>query len=486
FDLVYNALISTLRSYPGPKLWAISNIPSSISILRGKSHLDILKLHEKYGSVIRVGPNELFFNSPQAFQDIYGIRPGKPQFAKAPSFYGSKMNGVRDSIAGYLNNEAHSGQRRLLSHAFSDRCLRDQEEGIVTFIDLLISRLRERTKKGPENKAQEDMMSWFNFTTFDITGDLMFAETFDCPKDSKLHPWISLICATVKGITFLTVLNHFTLLRKLQEWCLPESIRNQMLKHFNLCAQKADRRLEKGTTRPDLMSTILKHGLSDEKGRFIENQPLMSREEIHSNSVFITIAGSETSASLLSGCVYYLCKNPNAMAILTEEIRSAFSQDSDITSTKCSRLSYLNAVIEESFLLYPPLVTNLPRIIPEGGYTLDGNMIPGGVTVSTHHYASYHASAHFFLPEAFIPLRWLGSDTRFQDDKREVVQPFSLGPRNCLGKNLAYLEIRVILSKLFYNFNLQICKESESWIDQEVYTLWDKPALMIELQDRMA
>ncbi|KAJ5691115.1 hypothetical protein N7488_011850 [Penicillium malachiteum] len=259
------------------------------------------------------------------------------------------------------------------------------------------------------------------------------------------------------------VLNHFTLLRKLQEVCLPESLRKQMLKNFNLSPQKADRRLEKGTSRPDFMSAILKHGLSDEKERFIENQPHMSREEIHSNAVFITIAGSETSASLLSGCVYYLCKNANVMAILTEEIRSTFSEDRDITSTKCSRLSYLNAVIEESLRWYPPLVTNLPKIIPEGGDTIDGNMIPGGVTVSTHHYASYHASANFALPEKFIPERWLG-DTRFQDDKRDVVQPFSLGPRNCLGRNY----------------------ESADWIDQKVYIIWDKPALMIELQDRMA
>ncbi|KAJ5713882.1 uncharacterized protein N7483_011063 [Penicillium malachiteum] len=486
FELVYNALISPLRSYPGPKLWAISNIPSSISILRGKSHLDMLKLHEKYGSVVRIGPDELSFNSAQAFQDIYGFRPGKPQLAKDFKLYGSKTNGIRDSIAGYLDNEAHTRQRRLLSHAFSDRCLREQEEVIVNFIDLLISRLRERTQIGPDNKAKEDIKSWFNFVTFDITGDLMFAETFDCLKDSRLHPWISLIFATLKGITFIAVLNHFTILRKLQEVCIPESVRKQMLKNFNLSAQKADRRLEKGTSRPDFMSAILKHGLSDEKERFIENQPHMRREEIHSNSVFITIAGSETSASLLSGCVYYLCMNPNAMAILTQEVRSAFSRDSDITSTKCSRLSYLNAVIEESLRLYPPLVTNLTRIIPDGGDTIDGNMIPGGVTVSTHHYASYHSSANFFVPEAFIPERWLGSDARFQDDKRDVVQPFSLGPRNCLGRNLAYIEIRMILSKLLFNFDLQICKESEDWIDQKVYTIWDKPALMIELHDRMA
>lgn len=163
--------------------------------MRGRSHIKILSLHNRYGPVVRVGPNELSFNSPQAFQDIYGFRPGKQQLAKDPKLYASKLNGVRDSIAGYLDNEAHTRQRRLLSHAFSDKCLREQEDVIISFVDFLILRLRERTTGNADRKSKEDIKSWFNFITFDITGDLMFGETFDCLKDSKLHPWISLnIC----------------------------------------------------------------------------------------------------------------------------------------------------------------------------------------------------------------------------------------------------------------------------------------------------
>lgn len=245
----------------------------------------MLSMHNKFGPVLRIGPNELSFNSPQAFQDIYGFRPGKPQLAKDPKLYASKLNGVRDSIAGYLDNESHTRQRRLLSHAFSDKCLREQEGVIVPFVDLLVSRLRERAQMNKNDKSEEDIKSWFNFVTFDITGDLMFAETFGCLENSKLHPWISLIFATLKGITFLTVVNQFSLLRKMQDICLPEYLRGQMMKHFNLSAQKADRRLEKGTTRPDFMSSILKHGLCDEEEQFIEDQPIMSRAEIHANSV---------------------------------------------------------------------------------------------------------------------------------------------------------------------------------------------------------
>jgi cytochrome P450 len=142
------------------------------------------------------------------------------------------------------------------------------------------------------------------------------------------------------------------------------------------------------------------------------------------------------------------------MTNLCSEIRSAFSADKDITSAQCAHLSYFSAVIEESFRLYPPVATVLLRVVPEGGDNVDGYIVPERVsddvatlekwrvaahcesqtTVSTHHYASYRSAANFALPEQFIPERWLGCDERFRNDRRDVLQPFSLGPRGCIGK----------------------------------------------------
>ena len=92
-----------------------------------------------------------------------------------------------------------------------------------------------------------------------------------------------------------------------------------------------------------------------------------------------TMAGSETSASILSGCMYYLCKHPNMMERLRREIRTTFSNDADVTSYKCTKIEYLNNVIDEAFRLYPPFVTNLPRLVPKGGGTVDGHILPEGV-----------------------------------------------------------------------------------------------------------
>ncbi|KAJ5818156.1 hypothetical protein N7474_003747 [Penicillium riverlandense] len=171
---------------------------------------------------------------------------------------------------------------------------------------------------------------------------------------------------------------------------------------------------------------------------------------------------------------------------LVTEIRSAFAKDSDISFRTITSLPYLTAVIEESLRLYPPFVTSLARIVPAGGAMIDEHFVPEGTIVACHHYASYHSSSNFTFPNDFIPERWLGIDARFNKDKKDVLQPFSLGPRNCLGKNLAYCEIRLILCKLLYHFNLALCPESANWTDQKVYFLWDKPALLVTLTDRLA
>jgi hypothetical protein len=173
------------------------------------------------------------------------------------------------------------------------------------------------------------------------------------------------------------------------------------VEHFDLAARRVDRRLETKTTRPDFMSAILQNGLSESKEQDRYGPRMTTRAEIHSNAfmyVFsesllnyngsmgkltknfsLIIAGSETSATLLCGCIFYLCTNPHAMSHLVGEILSAFHSAEDITFRSSAALPYLSAVIEESLRMYPPFVTSLARIIPAGGAAVDGHFVPEGV-----------------------------------------------------------------------------------------------------------
>ncbi|EON70092.1 hypothetical protein W97_09358 [Coniosporium apollinis CBS 100218] len=189
-SLYQRQIVEFLRPwiFYGPKLWAISPIPSQLSILSGRNHLDISALHTRYGPVVRIGPTELVFFSAQVFRDIYGFRPGGRSCLKSRRQYVLPPNGA-DNLVSAVGNSTHSKQRRLLAQAFSERALREQEGLIRAYVDTLVAKLREAARQGgPERKAAVDIKNWLNYTTFDITGDLMFGEPFVCLKESKLHP----------------------------------------------------------------------------------------------------------------------------------------------------------------------------------------------------------------------------------------------------------------------------------------------------------
>lgn len=132
--------------------------------------------------------------------------------------------------------------------------------------------------------------------------------------------------------------------------------------------------------------------------------------------------------------------------------------------------------------MYPPVPVGIPRIVPKdnGGRVICGKWVPSDTRVSIHHYATYHSPDNFKNPDQFIPERWLG-DPEYADDKREAVQPFSYGPRNCIGQNMAQHEMRLLFASVLANFDMKLCDESRNWMDQKVYVLWEKKPLIVRL-----
>ena len=109
-----------------------------------------------------------------------------------------------------------------------------------------------------------------------------------------------------------------------------------------------------------------------------------------------------------------------------------------------------------------------------------GRSIPGDVSIGVHIFATHISPSHFKNAQEFHPERWLG-DPEYADDHLSAVEPFGVGPRNCLGKNLAWHELRLLLATLLLHFDISLAEESQGWIDQRVYTLWEKPPLMVDL-----
>ena len=133
------------------------------------------------------------------------------------------------------------------------------------------------------------------------------------------------------------------------------------------------------------------------------------------------IAGTETTATALSGTTYHLLRNPKTLKKLTEEIRSTFDDFDDITLEGLARLKYLQAVLQEGLRMYPPVPIGLPRKTPSEGTMIEGEWIPGNVAISANHFASYRMSEHWKYPYEFHPERWLG-DPDYKDDHLDAME----------------------------------------------------------------
>jgi len=175
-----------LRNFPGPKLAAATPFPFVWRLLNGRFPAWTKYLHAKYGVVVRVHPDELSFIGSSAWQDIYMARPQLPK----PTFGVLETPNGAPSIGTIPDPETHGKQRKIISYAFSERALREQEYILQRYSDLLITRLHDQIKEG-KGVQEVNICDWYNFTTFDVLGDLCFGDSFHCLEKGDNHPWVS-------------------------------------------------------------------------------------------------------------------------------------------------------------------------------------------------------------------------------------------------------------------------------------------------------
>lgn len=243
--------------------------------------------------------------------------------------------------------------------------------------------------------------------------------------NSEYDPWVSTIFESLKAATAVGMIRKYPLAFKLFEKCLPASLDKKRQEHFSHSTTRVTKRLEKGQNSEgtDLWDLVL----SQKEGRGL------TRDEMDANSSLFMIAGTETTATLLSGLTYLLLNNPDCMKKLNEEIRTQFDSADDMTMERLAALPYLGACIKETFRMYPPVPLSLPRQTPANGSTVCGTFIPPNTVIGIPQHAMYMSERNFKRPTEFLPQRWLG-DSEFDSDQKQCLQPFSVGSRDCLGK----------------------------------------------------
>ncbi|KAK2037682.1 cytochrome P450 [Colletotrichum somersetense] len=467
--LIYNVYFHPLCRYPGPKLWAATKIPYTRSLFSGKLHRRILELHQEYGPIVRIGPDELAYNDSKAWRDLHGHLKGQT------GDHGRDPVTTRDLGEGIIGakREDHPRFRRALAYGFSAQAMKEQQPIIMGYVDMFIQRLHQTCASGSQ---PVDMVHWYDFVTFDILGDLAFGESFGCLKGSKYHTWVKIIFDNVKASALAIELRRIPTVAWLLEYLVPAHLMEQQKLHKDFTRRKVAKRLEAKVDRPDYMHSMLRNR---------ENQTKFTLPELESTASTIIIAGSETTSTALAGITYFLVTHPKAMEKLCDEVRTSFATEDEINMNSVQNLRYIGAVINEGIRMFPPVATGVPRKVSKGGGVFLDRFVPEGTLVQVCHWAMYHSSENFALPDSFVPERWLDEDARFANDRKDSFQPFSLGPRSCIGINLAIAEMHLILARVIWSFDMKLHPDSRGWFDgMPTYVLWQKDPLRVCLTAR--
>ncbi|KAJ5471471.1 hypothetical protein N7530_008828 [Penicillium desertorum] len=172
------------------------------------------------------------------------------------------------------------------------------------------------------------------------------------------------------------------------------------------------------------------------------------------DSYLMPSEGFDTLSTALCATIFYLSHYPYAYSLLADEIRTTFRSSEDIQQgERFKECKYLNACINESLRISPPICTFAPREIEEGGEIIDGNLVPEGYIVGTSIYAIQRNPEYFPRPHVYLPERWLTAD---ESQTKAAFIPFSMGPRACIGSSLAMSELQVTIAVLIWTFDFKL------------------------------
>ncbi|TLS30452.1 hypothetical protein PpBr36_02462, partial [Pyricularia pennisetigena] len=467
-NAIYNVFFHPLHNFPGPKSHAISRIPYTYHWMRGDLVRHVAALHRVHGDIVRLAPGELSFGDPRAWQDIMG--GGSRDLQKWDGLYG-----VPRFLPTHIQNTTDKARHRMLRRAmrpgFSDAALRAQEHVVASHVDRFIQKLRDR------RGAVVDLELWYRFIVFDVIGDLVFGESFGCAKSSEFHPWIRDICDTGAMMSYLMAANMYPIVRDVVNFLIDGLAKSGFAAQKKTLVPILERRLRSKTQRLDLVNPLIEN-MEEWKWTI---------DDLIPHAIVFVGAGSETTAGVLGAVTAFLLENPEAMARAKEEVRSAFLSDSDINLERVeSRLPFLRACTDEALRLYPQSGCASLRITGDNDI-ICGVPIPPKTVVGIWPYAVYRDPKLWRKPDEFHPERWLG-DPEYANDVREAFNPFHVGSRDCIGRGLAIMELRLVMARMIYNFDMRLVgagmkDDPRTWVDRQknFFIVWKRVPLEVVL-----
>ncbi|KAL3474767.1 cytochrome P450 [Aspergillus californicus] len=442
--ILYRLWLHPLAHIPGPFLARATGLWRTWRYVTGNWHKDIVALHDHYGKAVRVSPSEVSVVDEETMKQILSHRHNTP---KSWWYDVWVVPGGTPGLFAVRDRHVHGFLRKRVSHMFSVTSLLTMEQYIHSCMDTLIGKM----KKFEANRQIVDMANWTNAFAFDVIGELGYGEAFGHMETES--DVLNLRATVLQGFKTFSIIGYL--------WGQWRLVLNPVVSTFGpspqtqfsdytvgrLQARKSDPKQR----RPDLLQHWLQMKRQD-------GTPAHDDEVV--TEMFSIIGELVSPTSHLAPPVYVR---------LQKEIDVAYAgfgnNDSRIMYNVTQNLSFLQAVIKESARLWPSIVWQLPRDSPQGGITVDGKFfIPEGYQISISPMAHnrdpevYGSDAKEFRPE-----RWLEDQANARRMESLSATFGGNGPRACLGKNLALMEVQLFLARFMRNFDFEIVDKERPW-----------------------
>jgi cytochrome P450 len=428
---VYNRYFH-LRQFNGPVLAAFSRLWLVRTYASGKAAQTFLNVNDQYGKLARIGPNHLITDDPQINFRILGTHS---TYRRGDWFDSLRFHPHYTSIASETDPAKHDALRRKVSAGYTTKDFKDLEGVLDSRIAEWLDRLGEKRAEGGQHGF--DLARSVRYMTLDAASyvcfsqDLMFTEAeadefWDSIEDSAPYAqyiscvhwlfslaWVMCHIPGLKGKMILNEHNNPGIGRILRV------SRVATEKRFGSDAKVID----------DMLGSWVKRGLSQ------------SQAETEVSIALVT--GAFPTASTINVTLLYVSANPQIWKALLTELETAISKgliSSPIRNSEIEHLPYLQACIDESMRLNPPIVQLRERVVPAGGDTIGDTFIPGGTKIGINLGGLCRNPCFGEAPETYRPERWLEADAeRLVEMKKLHGLLFGHGSTKCLGIAQAWM-----------------------------------------------
>ncbi|KAL9115481.1 MAG: hypothetical protein Q9227_000802 [Pyrenula ochraceoflavens] len=458
--LLFNVFGTGLSAYPGPWLAKVTDLWRLKQVVDMRQPWTYRKLHDKHGFVVRVGPNAVSVSDPALIDRICGHKNDlvKSDYVKpwTPIRNGKLTPGLVDA----QDKKVHAEMKRPIASTYSMTNIVTAEPLVNNTITYFLKQLDDRFVK---TKQACDIDRWVQYYAFDVMGELTFSRRLGfLEKGSDVD---GILADLDIEFDYRAIIGQTPWLDKFL-WKNPLYL--WFSKPSSLIAGHAMKHLQARKESPPPGSD------RDMYARFQEakkaHPDIVDDSKVLRFIMTNLLAGSDTTALVLRTVIYYTLKNKNIRSRLQAELDNA-NLSYPVSWKQAQTLPYLDAVIKEALRIHPVPGFNVERIVPREGLLLsDGRRLPAGTIVSMTAWTLHFDPVFGEDRETFNPDRWLQRKDESHEDWQRRLKAmnradfaFSYGPRVCIGRHIATLEMYKLIPTLFGLLDMELVNPHKPW-----------------------